>query len=63
MKKIVKVSDIVLVAMTDAAWVVRQDGSCQGEYVIMACHSKVLDGEDSDFGAVDRKSFKLTRPA
>eukprot|EP00959_Pyramimonas_sp_CCMP1952_P248138 5187036-Pyramimonas_sp.AAC.1 len=49
MKKIGKVNDIVLAAMRDVAWGVRQDGSSQGGSVIMACHSKVLDGENSDF--------------
>ena len=43
MKKIGQVSDIVFVAMTDAAWGVRQDGSSQGGYVILACHKKVFD--------------------
>ncbi|CAK0900306.1 unnamed protein product, partial [Prorocentrum cordatum] len=47
MKKFGKVSDIVLAAMADAAWGVRQDGSSYGGYVTMAFHSKVFDGEAS----------------
>eukprot|EP00959_Pyramimonas_sp_CCMP1952_P372885 7808587-Pyramimonas_sp.AAC.2 len=49
--------------MTGAIWGVRQDGSSQGGYVVMVCHSKVSDGEDSDSLIVDRKSFKLIRLA
>ena len=63
MKKIGQVDDIVFVAMTDAAWGVRADGSSQGGYVILACHKKILDGYESDFSVIDWRSFKLLRMA
>ncbi|CAK0823386.1 unnamed protein product, partial [Prorocentrum cordatum] len=63
MKKIGQVSDVVFVAMTDAARGVRQGGSRQGGYVLLAYHKKILDGHESDFSVIDWKSFKLLRMA
>eukprot|EP00959_Pyramimonas_sp_CCMP1952_P155934 3261391-Pyramimonas_sp.AAC.1 len=49
--------------MTGAAWGAQQEGSSQGGYMVMACHSKVLGSEDSDVCVVDWKYFKLMRLA
>eukprot|EP00959_Pyramimonas_sp_CCMP1952_P085623 1791012-Pyramimonas_sp.AAC.1 len=63
MKKIGQVCDIAFVAMTDAAWGVRQGGPSQGGCVTLACHKKIFDGHESDLSVIDWKSFKLLRMA
>jgi hypothetical protein len=56
-----RMSDVVFVLLTDAAWAVRADGSSQGGYTILLCHKQVMLGEKSDFIVIDWRSWKLPR--
>jgi hypothetical protein len=34
--------DTRLVLLTDAAWGIREDGSSQGDYLILLCHKDIM---------------------
>lgn len=57
------IKDLRLVAMTDASFASRGDGSSQGGYVILLVNKKTLDAEEGDYHVWDWRSFKLPRVA
>ena len=50
-----------LLALSDAAWGTREDGSSQGGYLILAVPPKMFDGESAEYAFLDWKSWKLDR--
>ena len=56
-----ELTDVTFVAMTDATWASRNDGSSQGGYLILACGPEVLEGQTSPFSTVDWKSHRMPR--
>ena len=54
-KLLAPTDDLVFVCFSDAAWAARHDSE------IVACHTRVLNGEESEFVVVDWKSFSLAQ--
>ena len=62
-RNIGEVKDLRLVAMTDASFASRADGSSQGGYLIVLVNKKALEAEECDYHVWDWRSFKLPRVA
>ena len=58
-----EVQDLQLVAMVDASFASRGDGSSQGGYIIMLVNKNALEAEEGDYHVWDWRSFKLPRVA
>ena len=58
-----EIEDLRLVAMTDASFASRGDGSSQGGYIIMLVNKNALEAEEGDYHVWDWRSFKLPRVA
>ena len=54
-------SDLCMVAFSDAAFATRHDNSSQGGVVICLCNKSVLNGDLVDYGIISWRSFKLPR--
>jgi len=50
-----------LLALSDAAWGTREDGSSQGGYMILAVPPRMFDGDSAEYAIVDWRSWKLDR--
>ena len=60
--KLGKLSDLCMVAMSDAAWGVRKNSQSQGGYLVLLAHRDVLSGKmDQNYIILDWRSFKLPR--
>eukprot|EP00975_Prorocentrum_lima_P062635 12886703-Prorocentrum_lima.AAC.1 len=53
--------DVGFVAMSDAAWAVRADGTSQGGFLILLVPRRALDNEPVHYGILDWRSSKLLR--
>ena len=56
-----QISDMVLVAMSDASWGIRREGHSQGGYLLMLAPKEILDGETTNYIILDWRSFRLPR--
>ena len=56
-----EISDMVLVAMSDASWGIRREGHSQGGYLLMLAPKQILDGEATNYIILDWRSFRLPR--
>eukprot|EP00975_Prorocentrum_lima_P044885 9401020-Prorocentrum_lima.AAC.1 len=55
------IGDVGFVAMSDAAWVVREDGTSQGGFLIMLVPRRAFNNEPVHYSILDWRSFKLRR--
>eukprot|EP00435_Cladocopium_sp_Y103_P048742 s282_g14.t1 len=57
-----KLSDLCMIALSDAAWGVRRNSESQGGYFVLLMNSKALQGHmDQPYIILDWRSFKLPR--
>jgi hypothetical protein len=56
-----EISNMVLVAMSDASWGIRREGHSQGGYLLMLAPKEILDGETTNYIILDWRSFRLPR--
>ena len=55
-------SDLCMIAISDAAWGIRQDHLSQGGFFILLAHRKMLEGEmDQPYMILEWRSYKLSR--
>eukprot|EP00438_Fugacium_kawagutii_P019118 Skav204381 [mRNA] locus=scaffold4897:193896:199406:+ [translate_table: standard] len=56
-----ELSDMVLVAMSDASWGIRREGHSQGGYLVVLAPKEILQGEPTHYVILDWRSFRLPR--
>eukprot|EP00435_Cladocopium_sp_Y103_P037857 s79_g10.t1 len=56
-----QISDMVLVAMSDASWGIRREGPNQGGYLVVLAPKEILKGEATNYVILDWRNFRLPR--